>query len=265
MVSINAEIITSGRELLIGKTVNTNASWIASQLTSAGVTVVRVTAVGDSIGELSKAIAESIARKPSIIIITGGLGPTYDDLTAEGLASALKLPRDANPDALAQVTKKYASMGMQVTPARRKMAIFPEGSQPIRNDIGTAPGIIMDYNGILVFCLPGVPKEMTAMFSSYIIKVIGACAHTSFAERSFITEGIAESALAPAIDEWRQLHPGIYIKSHPRGAESVPTLEIHLSATGSDPVALGQSLKDAEESFTSFVLKLGGRTRGSVV
>jgi molybdenum cofactor synthesis domain-containing protein len=265
VVSINAEIITSGRELLIGKTVNTNASWIASQLTSVGVNVVRITAVGDSIGEISKVITESVARKPSFIIITGGLGPTYDDLTAEGLASALKLPRGVNHDALEQVTKKYASMGMQVTPARRKMAILPEGSQPIRNDIGTAPGIIMYYNGTLVFCLPGVPKEMTAMFSSYITKVIGACAHTSFVERSFITEGVAESALAPAIDDWRQLHPGIYIKSHPRGTESVPTLEIHLSVTGNDPVALAQSLIDAEESFTSFVVKLGGRTRGCIV
>ena len=127
VVDINAEIITSGRELLIGKTVNTNASWMAAQLTSNGLEVTQITVIGDSVGEISRAISESLRRKPSVLIITGGLGSTYDDLTAEGLASALKLPRTLNPDALELVTSKYRAMNMEFTPARSKMVLLPEG------------------------------------------------------------------------------------------------------------------------------------------
>jgi len=122
----------------------------------------------------------------------------------------------------------------------------------------------MDYKGIMIFCLPGVPREMTAMFSSYVINVLGACSRPSFVERSFIIEGIAESALSPAIDEWRSSNPGIYIKSHPRGAESIPTLEIHLSAMTSNPELLEEKLKGTEDSFTGLVLKLGGKARRSI-
>ncbi|HRU82073.1 MAG TPA: molybdopterin-binding protein, partial [Candidatus Methanomethylicus sp.] len=84
MIAIPAEIITTGRELLTGRTVNTNASWIACQLTSKGVPVSRITSVDDRVVEISAAVSEALARRPSIIIITGGLGPTYDDLTSDG-------------------------------------------------------------------------------------------------------------------------------------------------------------------------------------
>lgn len=254
VASINAEIISTGRELLIGKTVNTNASWLASRLTGSGIDVARITVVGDKIAEISGAISESLRRRPSIIIITGGLGPTYDDLTLDGVASALRIPLDLNSDALDQVEEKYRSLGLPLTGERIKMAFLPAGSQPIKNDLGTAPGVVMDWMGTLIFCLPGVPKEMVAMYDSYVSKAIGACKQ-SFYERSFIIKGIPESALAPIIEKWHRANREIYIKSHPLGSESSPAIEIHLSAihTAGSP---DRDLADAEESFKALLSEL---------
>lgn len=251
---INAEILSTGRELLIGKTVNTNASWLASRLTSSGIDVTRITAVGDKIAEISGALSESLKRRPSIIIITGGLGPTYDDLTLDGVASALRVPLDLNGDALDQVEKKYRSLGLPLTGERIKMAFLPAGSQPIRNDLGTAPGVVMDWMGTLIFCLPGVPREMVAMYDSYVSKAIGACA-PSFHERSFVIKGIPESALAPVIEKWHRANMGIYIKSHPSGSESRPEIEIHLSTVhgGASP---DRDLAEAEKSFRALLSEL---------
>ncbi len=259
MIAIPAEIISTGRELLIGKTINTNASWLASQLTSKGMTVSRITSVDDSVYAISSAISDAIARRPSIIIITGGLGPTYDDLTAEGLSSALRLPLEINADALGQVRSKYASLGLPMTPARAKMAELPAGARPIQNTVGTAPGILIASGRTTIFALPGVPDEMRSMFTQAVLPA--AASDALFGERSLLLEGIAESSFSPLLDDWRISNPGVYIKSHPRGREAVPTLEIHLSARAGDAEALSSLLDRAELSFEEIVKGLGGHIK----
>lgn len=261
MVSIPAEIISTGRELLIGKTINTNASWVASQLISKGIIVSRITCVDDDVDAISGAISEAISRDSPIIIITGGLGPTYDDLTSEGLASALRLPREVNPQALGQVRSKYISMGLPITPARIKMANLPVGAQPITNPLGTAPGIHAVSGRSAIFALPGVPAEMRAMFSQTVLPAASMLAEELFSERSLLLEGIPESSLSPILDRWRQSNPGIYVKSHPRGREAVPTLEVHLSAMGKDLEALASLLDRGELSFRALVEQGGGHVR----
>lgn len=261
MVLIPAEIISTGRELLIGKTVNTNASWIAAQLISKGIAVSRITSVDDNVDAISGAISEAIARNSSIIVITGGLGPTYDDLTSEGLASALRLPREVNPEALGQVRAKYVSMGLPITPARIKMANLPVGAYPIINPLGTAPGILAVSGRSTIYALPGVPTEMRAMFSQTILPAAASSAEDFFSERSLTLEGIPESSLSPILDNWRRSNPWIYIKSHPRGKEAVPTLEMHLSAMGKDLEALASILDRGELSLMSMVQEAGGQIK----
>jgi nicotinamide-nucleotide amidase len=260
VIAIPAEIITTGRELLTGKTVNTNASWIAGQLTSKGVPVSRITSVDDRVVEISAAVSEALARRPSIIIITGGLGPTYDDLTSEGLSSALRLPLVSNAEALDQVRSKYASIGLPLTPARLKMADLPEGARPISNPVGTAPGIVASSGRTTIFALPGVPDEMRTMFLQAVLPA-AADGGALFGERSLLLEGIPESSLSPLIDEWRKANPGAYIKSHPRGRESVPTLEIHISAGGGNGDALVSLLDRAERSFEALIKGAGGKIK----
>ncbi len=262
MLDINAEIITIGRELLIGKTINTNGSWIASQLTALGIIVTRICVAGDKVGEISSAIAESLGRKPSVLITTGGLGPTYDDQTVEGLSAALNLPKEVNKEALRLVQAKYHTMKLEMTSSRYKLAIMPVGGRPLVNECGSAPGIFVEYRETMVFSLPGVPREMMAMFISQVLWLIQRrIPSMTFRERSFIIEGMPESSLAPIIDGWIPSNRRIYLKSHPRGTESKPIITIHLSAVGSDTLELDGILLSSERSFSRLVLKAGGKVR----
>ncbi len=257
-MTIRSEIMTVGRELLIGKTVNTNAAWLAAQLLHLGINASRITAVGDVVGEISEAVSEAFGRRCTILIATGGLGPTYDDLTLEGIASALRLPKEINEEAIRMVETKYSSMGLAITPARKKMAFMPRGAVPLSNSVGTAPGMMIEHGGALIFALPGVPREMKAMFESEVAPRI-ARRGVVFRERTLFVEGVPESSIAPLIEEWMPLNRGIYLKSHPRCTEPAPRLEIHLSVQGTDAAFLDEALKKGEEMFVRLVRGAGGK------
>ncbi len=258
---LDVEIISSGRELLIGKTVNTNAALIASCVTGIGAYVTRVVMVGDSVQEISGAIVEALARRPDVIIITGGLGPTYDDMTAEALASALRLPMLLNDEAYQMVSEKYSAMGLPMSPPRIKMAYLPMGAVPLRNHVGTAPGVSAEFRGTSIFCLPGVPKEMKAMFESYVLPAISKRSGAAYGDRTLLLENVPESTLSSIIDEVRRMHPNVYFKSHPKGSESLPIIEMHLSAYAPDAETLSRVLDTAEAAFASAAMQIGASVR----
>jgi nicotinamide-nucleotide amidase len=148
----NVELISIGNELLIGKILNTNAHWLAKRITSLGLSVRRITVVGDDLDEISSAIRETIQRRPAFIITTGGLGPTFDDKTLEGVARAIGRELKENKEALEMIKKKYEQYvaegrmrKLELTPYRVKMATLPEGSKPLPNPVGTAPGVLVEY------------------------------------------------------------------------------------------------------------------------
>jgi nicotinamide-nucleotide amidase len=259
-INASAEVITFGRELLIGNTLNTNGSWLARQLTSSGIIVRRISTVGDSVAEISQAFEESFERSPSIVITTGGLGSTYDDLTFEGLASALHLPKEVNESALKGLQERYASLNLGMTPERRKMALMPAGASALGNEAGAAPGLRIKQKDTLVFCLPGVPKEMMEMFGQVLAIIKTTFPLQAFRERSFLVEGIRESSLAPYMQEWVKANPLVYLKSHPGGTEPSPQLTIHLSSMGKEEL-IDDLLSSAEESFANIVAKAGGKVR----
>lgn len=262
MFTIRAEILTLGRELLIGKTVNTNASWIAGKLTSLGISVERIVVVPDTVSQISAAISDSIQRHTDIIVTTGGLGPTYDDLTTDGLASALRLPKESNRIALERVEAKYRSSGLGMTQARQKMAMMPPGSTPIPNEVGTAPGIFIESSGAMIFCLPGVPGEMTHMFDSWVSKTLKEkTGNALFLEEALVVEGMPESYLAPLIDEWNPKGRRVYLKSHPSGGEGRPTILVHLSIIGGDRAGMVNDMKSARNAFEALVKSHGGRIK----
>jgi nicotinamide-nucleotide amidase len=241
----HVELICIGNELLIGKVVNTNASWLAQRITELGGRVGRIEVVGDNLDEIAESIRSAMARKPYLIITTGGLGPTYDDMTLEGVARALGLVLDDNAEALRMVTAKYASMSMELTPARHKMARLPKGAHALENPVGTAPGCLMESDGIKFICLPGVPSEMEAIFSHSVAPIVSeASGGLVYGEASIVVQGMPESALAPILDDVRKRHASAYFKSHPKMAEGVPLIEIHISARG-------KGIKDAEDIVRS--------------
>lgn len=224
------ELICVGNELLIGKVVNTNASWLAQRITESGGSVGRMTVVGDDLDEISESIRSALDREPFMIITTGGLGPTYDDMTLGGVARALGVTLEDNAEAMRMVREKYASMSFELTPARAKMAHFPRGAKAISNPVGTAPACLMEVHGVNVVCLPGVPSEMEAIFSQSIAPMISKSSEgLVFKEASLIVQGLPESALAPLLDEVRKRNPSAYFKSHPKMSEGVPLIEIHIT------------------------------------
>ncbi|MBS7616517.1 nicotinamide mononucleotide deamidase-related protein [Candidatus Bathyarchaeota archaeon] len=268
-MSVQMEIICIGNELLIGKTLNTNAQWLAKRATTLGVAVKRITVVGDDVEEIANALREALQRKPRFIITTGGLGPTFDDKTLEGIAKALRFKLELNNKALQMVKQKYDAYvkagridSAELTPPRVKMAKLPEGAEPLPNPVGTAPGVQIKVDNTDIIVLPGVPSEMEAIFDGYVATMLKKESKgLMFFEASIYADNIVESTLAPLIDKTMHDNPYVYIKSHPRGAEKKPHIEIHMSTTTKNPKAAKDRLGKAIIQLSELIKQKGGKVK----
>jgi molybdenum cofactor synthesis domain-containing protein len=263
------EILCVGNELLIGKTLNTNAQWMARRSTTLGITVKRITVVGDDVNEIANVINEVLQRKTRFVVTTGGLGPTFDDKTLEGIAKALNCELKVNKKALAIVKEKYEAYvkagrieKVELTPYRVKMATLPEGTKPLPNPIGTAPGVFTTIEDTFLIALPGVPSEMEVIFEGSVVPLLKKEAgKVAFFETSIYTDNIMESSLAPLIDKTMHDNPCVYIKSHPRGEEEKPHIELHFSTTAKDSKIAKKWLGKAVVQLSELVEKSGGRIK----
>lgn len=224
-----ASILTIGNELLIGRIVNTNSSWLASRLTLLGVNVRLILTVGDNLDDIAWAVRSAL-RVSDIVITTGGLGPTDDDMTMEAVAAAIHRPLVRNPEALRMVEEFYTRHGQSLSPERVKMAYMPAGARPIPNPVGAAPGAHLRVGATEVFILPGVPREMQAMFETYVVDSIkymlpGLCV----VEEGITVTGVPEADLAPLLRRAARKCPDCYVKSHPKGHEgAAPRVEVRV-------------------------------------
>jgi len=241
---VRVEVLAVGKELLIGRTLNTNAQWVGKRLALMGTMIRQMATVDDDLAEISGALSSCISRRPDFVVVIGGLGPTPDDMTLKGIASGAGRVLALNSEALGLVRKHYSKRGMasiEITPARRKMAVLPSGSTPLVNPVGTAPGVRLEIGGTVVYCLPGVPSEMRSIFRRSIEPEIRS--RVGKLSRSAVTlkfEGIYESAMAPLILRELRRNPGVYIKSHPRGVrEGVSRIEL-------DIVSVKEAASDAK-------------------
>ncbi len=260
------ELLSIGNELLLGNTINTNASWLAKQITSAGGTVTRITVLPDNLEAISNGIREALRRHPEFIITTGGIGPTFDDMTFKGLARAFHLRLRLNKNALRMVrdhyTRRFPHRKITMTPPRLKMAILPSGTTPIPNPVGTAPALRLQLSRTEIYCLPGVPKEAEAIFSESISNQIRSkTGNRVFYERWLRVKGVMESSLAPVIDKTMTQWPGVYIKSHPRGIEGNgrPRIELHFSIFALDSAKAEKILRGAIRDAVMQLRKLGAK------
>ncbi|MEM2088195.1 MAG: nicotinamide mononucleotide deamidase-related protein [Thermoproteota archaeon] len=256
---LTCEIISVGNELLIGKVVNTNSSWLAEKLTRLGVAVKRITVIGDNLDEISSCIKEALSRKPSLVITTGGLGPTYDDMTLEGLAMVLGKRMVLHPKALEMVKRKYENMGESLTEARIKMARVPEGAEPLHNPVGTAPAARISCESTVIYALPGVPREMEAIFNETVSKEVSLSSGFKVAEHSFRIVGVMESALAPIISSVKEQYPEVYVKSHPKGAEEKPIIHIYLNAFHRDENIAKKIVLETAEKLINLIEESYGK------
>lgn len=204
---MTAEIICVGTELLLGNILNKNAQYLAQQLANLGIPHYYQTVVGDNVTRLKQVIEVAIARS-KILIFTGGLGPTPDDLTTETLANFFGVPLVENPEILEDIARKYAIRGRVMTPSNRKQALIPQGATVLSNPAGTAPGIVWSPTANLhILTFPGVPSEMQRMWQETAVpylKTLGFGQEIIFS-RTLKFWGIAESALAEKVSAYLNL------------------------------------------------------------
>ncbi len=260
------EILCVGIELLSGITVNSNANWLAGEIASAGGTVKRVTVVGDNLDEISNAVKESLARRPAILITTGGLGATYDDLSLVGVAIALGKKTVLDDRAVEMLKKSYAArrLDYELTEARLKMAKIPEGSAPMQNLLGSAPGVFVQAGGTRIFCLQGVPPEMKAIFKKHVLPIVKkGVGRFVMREVNYSVRGVTEAMIAPTLLRIVGSHPydAIYLKTHPRGyyRKKTPQIRIQLISRGSERKEVKKRLGAIAKVIEKEVAALGGR------
>jgi nicotinamide-nucleotide amidase len=201
--SRGVELLCVGTELLLGNILNGNARWIAEQLASLGMPHFRQSVLGDNRERLI-AFAREAAERSRVLITTGGLGPTPDDLTAEALAAAFAVPLEERPEVWTDIEAKLAARGKVPSPSLRNQALLPKGAAVLPNPTGTAPGMIWTpREGFTILTFPGVPSEMRAMWTESAVPWLRAAALTQgvIASRQLHFWGIGESRLAEQVED----------------------------------------------------------------
>jgi nicotinamide-nucleotide amidase len=168
MATINAEIVAIGSELLLGQIVDTNSAWMAQRLAEVGVNLFYKTIVGDNAGRMREIISRALERS-DVVITSGGIGPTEDDLTREIVAEATGRPLVLDSELLGQIEERFRKRGFIMTKNNEKQAYIPAGSIPVENPNGTAPSFIVEDSRGVVIALPGVPFEMKWLFDNRVI------------------------------------------------------------------------------------------------
>ncbi|MFH1477514.1 MAG: competence/damage-inducible protein A [Verrucomicrobiota bacterium] len=197
---MHAIIISVGDELTLGQVVDTNSAWLSARLAELGVMTRSHLTVPDDQGAIVQAV-RSAAELAEWVIITGGLGPTQDDLTRQALAELLDVPLVLHAPSLAKIEQIFKDHGRVITASNRQQAMAPAGAMVLDNPQGTAPGLRLGVGRALVFAMPGVPVEMKAMFEQHLAPLFAAQAGRTILTRKINTFGIDESMVGEALGE----------------------------------------------------------------
>ncbi len=227
---MKAEIISIGNELLRGIVVNTNSSYLAVKLTEMGHSVCRITTVADNDSEIAEALTDA-GKRAVIVVVTGGLGPTTDDVTKKVAADFFDSPLVFNSGVYEQIKKWLAQRNLKFQKTSREQAMLPEGAEIIENKLGTARGMVFRKDGTLFFFFPGVPFEMKKMFEESAMDIIKNEFGTPETSFSIIrTLGISEARIAGKIEGFEEAFPEVSIGFLPN-----PTgVRLYISASGKD-------------------------------
>lgn len=202
-----AEIISIGDELLIGQVVNTNAAWIARQLIENGIQVRYMTVIPDDRGRILDGLNEAMKRT-DVIVLTGGLGPTRDDITKKALSDYFDAPLVLHQPTLDHIQELFGRRGIPVLDKNREQAMVPLNCTPLSNPYGTAPGLLFEKEGKIIVSLPGVPYEMEAIITGSVIpRLTERNDGILFYHRTVLTHGMGESMLSEKIGSWEDSLP----------------------------------------------------------
>ncbi|MCY7351265.1 MAG: competence/damage-inducible protein A [Cytophagaceae bacterium] len=235
MQTVKAEVITIGDEILFGQITDTNTQWIGAELSKIGIRVVRKSSVGDT-EDVILAVLKEAEQRADVILITGGLGPTKDDITKTTLTNYFDTTLEINEEALMQVTQYFTRRGRILSGINRQQAALPVGSTYLPNTRGTAPGMWFERNGKVFISMPGVPHEMKGLMTDEVLPRLKKAYKTPIIFHKYVhTIGIGESNLAEKIEDWEDaLPPHIRLAYLP----SLGTVKLRLTATGNDLATL---------------------------
>ena len=227
MSQVLAELISIGDELLYGQIVDTNSQWISAELDKIGIKVVRKTTVGDIESEILQSFKEAEGRA-DVVLITGGLGPTNDDLTKPCLAKYFNSPISLHPQALRELTELFESRGFSLNERNKEQAALPDKCTMISNRLGSAPGMWFERDRKIFASMPGVPHEMKEMMKSVVLPKVKQFYQTPvILHKMIMTVGIGESWLADKIEDWESNLP-----SHLKLAYLPGLMQVRLRLTG---------------------------------
>lgn len=240
-----AEIITIGTEILLGEILDTNAQYLARQLRNNGIDLYRKTTIGDNARRIAQAIKEALSRA-DIVLTTGGLGPTVDDATREGVALALGVELEYRPELWNQVCARFQRFGRKPTENNRRQAYLPAGAVAVENPVGTAPAFMVEKEGKSLICLPGVPSELSHIFEQKILPYLRSRFLTAevIQTRVLHTAGIGESQIDHLINDLEQgQNPTVGLSAHPA------QVDMRLTAKAASPQEAEKLLGELESEI----------------
>lgn len=260
-----AEVLTIGDELLIGQTTNTNSQWVGEQLSLIGITPLRMTTVSDQMDEILLALKRA-QEKSRIVIITGGLGPTKDDITKKALCKYFDCGMHTDHERLNEITAYFKERGRLMNALNEQQALIPDAATALPNHNGTAPGMWFEQDRHVVVSLPGVPYEMKMLMTDEVIPRIKTFFHTPIIKNRIIkTVGKGESDLSLIIESWEDNLP-----EHIKLAylPSLGEVKLRVTCTGDDEAIVDQTLQEKEDELRQllprYIYGTGQETLSSV-
>ncbi|MEO1653127.1 MAG: competence/damage-inducible protein A [Bacteroidota bacterium] len=252
MKKVRAEIITIGDEILYGQITDTNSQFISNEMDKIGVKVIRQSSVGDEREVIISALQEA-EQRADLILMTGGLGPTKDDITKKTLAEYFDTTLVINDQVLAMIEGYFKKRGREMKESNRLQAALPQACEPIFNRLGTAPGMWFEKEGKVFISMPGVPQEMKILLTENIVLKIQDFFQTPVIQHRLVrTFGAGESLLAEMIEEWEDALPDhIGLAYLPRWGE----VKLRLTGTGNDKKQLDRELQEEIEKLVPLIEK----------
>jgi nicotinamide-nucleotide amidase len=268
------ELFIIGNEILSGEIHDINTQWLCREFTKLGGRVERSTVLRDDLQVIAGELREVLNRGPRVILTSGGLGPTADDLTLAAVAEGVGVPLEVHEEARRMIRKSYDDLHAQgvlevggLNPAREKMALFPKGGRPLANLVGTAPGVLLEVGATAIISLPGVPPELQGIFNTSLLPFLRQVFHGGLSALHTLTVRCNdESLLEPLLSKVVPAHPAVYIKSLASRPGEMAELDIFLTATGTDRAIveglLSAALRDLRAELTSLGIAFRDKEHG---
>ncbi|PKQ61599.1 competence/damage-inducible protein A [Labilibaculum filiforme] len=230
---MQAEIITIGDEILIGQIVDTNSAWMAKELNGIGINVSKITSISDQKADIVDSLTQAMERV-SLVLLTGGLGPTNDDITKKTLSDLFGMNLVQDDVLFTQIEQRLAQRGIPMNRFNREQALVPDGAKIITNNHGTAPCMWFEKNGKVVISMPGVPFEMKGIMQDYIFGLLAKHFSTPvILHKTIMTQGIGESVLAEMLETWEANLPSC-VKLAYLPSPGIVRLRMSLTGTNRD-------------------------------